>query len=284
MTPKRGIVRIDWYADDFLGGVSFLTPEERGVYITLISQIYLRGGAVPDEDMPLSRACNMSVRAYRRVKQSLIDHDKIQIENGLLSQHRALKELAAAHARIEAYAERERRRKARRSAQSNADDRPDQAPKLDEKIQENQSNEPDRSNSHSQQAMASPNGEGHKPGCENPKSDLAAEPVAPARESGGGSGSCSGAVRPLRVRVGDEGYRLFQDLRAELMRHGRFSSADCDAIKLAIESHSEGVFVLREYPLDPKRWDGVTEVALAEGLSFEVRTKPTLKAIEGGKS
>jgi uncharacterized protein YdaU (DUF1376 family) len=71
---------LPWYkhnARDFLDGVSTLTLEERGAYITVLDLIYLRGGPVPDEPRFLAGHCLASVRAWKKLRAALILKGKL---------------------------------------------------------------------------------------------------------------------------------------------------------------------------------------------------------------
>ena len=72
------------WTSDFLAGTHPLTPEQRGVYITLICHFNNKDRVVPDDDRHLARICNMGARRYRTVKQELIDGDFISTRDGYL--------------------------------------------------------------------------------------------------------------------------------------------------------------------------------------------------------
>jgi len=67
------------WISDFLAGVSPLTAEQRGVFITLILHFVSKDRVMPDDDRTLARFCNMGLRPYRRVRQTLISGDFITI-------------------------------------------------------------------------------------------------------------------------------------------------------------------------------------------------------------
>ena len=70
------------WTNDFLAGTHPLTPEQRGVFISLICHFINKDRVVPDDDRHLARICNMGARRYRTVKQALIDGDFITIRDG----------------------------------------------------------------------------------------------------------------------------------------------------------------------------------------------------------
>ena len=70
------------WTSDFVSGTHPLTPEQRGVYITLICHFINKDRVVPDNDRHLARICNIGVRRYRTVKGALIDGDFISVRDG----------------------------------------------------------------------------------------------------------------------------------------------------------------------------------------------------------
>src|SRR5258706_15524924 len=70
-----------WYrhhSDAWLAGVTALTPEERGVYQTIIDLLYDRNGDLPiDDDRFFARHCNCDPRTWRRVRDSLVRQGKL---------------------------------------------------------------------------------------------------------------------------------------------------------------------------------------------------------------
>ena len=70
------------WTSDFVSGTHPLTPEQRGVYITLICHFIDKDRVVPDNDRHLARICNMGTRRYRTVRSALIDGDFISVRDG----------------------------------------------------------------------------------------------------------------------------------------------------------------------------------------------------------
>lgn len=93
------IRRVDWYADEWLSGVSSLTPEERGVYDTIINMIYSNGGPITiSPDWPHLFRCHGN--KLKAIIERLEKRGKI-IRNGLeISQKRARNELEKAQIRV----------------------------------------------------------------------------------------------------------------------------------------------------------------------------------------
>ena len=80
-----------WYPSKWLTGVMLLTPEERGVYDTIIN-IILDRGSCPDSEDDLVRICNCQRRKLRRIIDTLIERGKIERFDGCFAQVRAEKE------------------------------------------------------------------------------------------------------------------------------------------------------------------------------------------------
>lgn len=80
-----------------IDGTRRLTNPERGVYWDLIHLMYLLGGPIHDDDRWLCGNCNLSLRAYRKIKNSLIEKKKIhQTESGQLIANHVLEEIKSA--------------------------------------------------------------------------------------------------------------------------------------------------------------------------------------------
>lgn len=74
--------RMDWhprYHRDALDGMERMTLQERGAYTTLLDMIYDRAGPVPDEDRMLAGVMLVSVRAWKIVRNRLIELGKIEV-------------------------------------------------------------------------------------------------------------------------------------------------------------------------------------------------------------
>src|SRR4051812_45862999 len=75
--PVMKVRRVDFFFEEFHGGVSQLDCNERGALITLLCLIYARGGPIPDDDAWLARECAMSKRMWRITKERLIAAGKL---------------------------------------------------------------------------------------------------------------------------------------------------------------------------------------------------------------
>lgn len=72
------------WTDDWIAGTHPLTPEERGVYITLICHFVNKDRYVADDDIYLARLCNIPTRPYRRIKKTLIDGGFLDIRDSYI--------------------------------------------------------------------------------------------------------------------------------------------------------------------------------------------------------
>lgn len=87
------------YPSDFLAGTMDLTLEEKGAYNVILDLIYDRGAPIVDNSRYIAGVCGCSVRKWNSIRDRLLIAGKITIENGAISNRRALFELEN-HARI----------------------------------------------------------------------------------------------------------------------------------------------------------------------------------------
>lgn len=80
------------WVDDWAAGVGPLSPEQRGVFFTMVCYFVSKDCVIPDDDHYLSRLCNMTVYAYRKVKKHLLVNDHIEIKNGKIWIERSAKQ------------------------------------------------------------------------------------------------------------------------------------------------------------------------------------------------
>lgn len=93
---------INWRPKEWLEDTSNLTPEERGVYDTIMMIMYARNDSyIDDDDKWLSNRCNCSSRKLRSIKKSLIEKDFIQLSGSKIHQKTVESELNFARTRIE---------------------------------------------------------------------------------------------------------------------------------------------------------------------------------------
>jgi uncharacterized protein YdaU (DUF1376 family) len=74
---------LQWYArnpEHALHGMRNMTPEQRGIYNTILDRIYLTGDRLEDNDLREAAHNNCHIRVYRRVKAELIAMGKLSLE------------------------------------------------------------------------------------------------------------------------------------------------------------------------------------------------------------
>lgn len=82
------------YHSDALSGFMVLTLEERGAFQTILDLIYDRNSPLPDNDALLARYMGVSIRKWKSIRQSLINHGKIKVDDdGNLVNDRAIFEV-----------------------------------------------------------------------------------------------------------------------------------------------------------------------------------------------
>jgi Protein of unknown function (DUF1376) len=76
--PSMGELR--WVKRDprlMLAEVADLTPEEGGVYNQVLDLIYVREGAINDDDRSIAKLVRIDIRKWRRIRQLLLDRGKL---------------------------------------------------------------------------------------------------------------------------------------------------------------------------------------------------------------
>ncbi|NJM13324.1 MAG: YdaU family protein [Synechococcaceae cyanobacterium SM1_2_3] len=81
------------YPRDFFDGTNGMTFELKGAYAMLLDLIYMCGGQLYDEPRFIAGHMNCSVRAWGNYRAALIERGKITVENGIISNFRADKEM-----------------------------------------------------------------------------------------------------------------------------------------------------------------------------------------------
>lgn len=84
--------RIRWYKRDpdaALAGMAELSLEERGAYNTVLDLIYSREGNLPDDDRFIAGWLRCDVRVWKRIRQRLVDLEKLYLHAGILRNARA---------------------------------------------------------------------------------------------------------------------------------------------------------------------------------------------------
>jgi hypothetical protein len=70
--------------NDFQSGTRYLTPEERGIYNDIIDLYIMYDGLLMDDDKQRAYDCAVTVRVWRRIKDCLVKHGKISIQNSII--------------------------------------------------------------------------------------------------------------------------------------------------------------------------------------------------------
>lgn len=112
------LYRVDFYAKDWLLDTQRLTLEERGVFIQIVASIYQHGGPIDNDTRWLGSLCNCSPRKVATIIQALLGKNFIEIEDGKITQKRAIKELETARKRSENAAKNARKLHEKRSKTS----------------------------------------------------------------------------------------------------------------------------------------------------------------------
>lgn len=81
-----------WHIDDYLLGTEGMKLEHEGAYMRFLMRLYQRGKPLPDDDRYMSTLMRLSIRVWKRVKDSLISIGKIIVKRGCLTNARFEKE------------------------------------------------------------------------------------------------------------------------------------------------------------------------------------------------
>lgn len=109
--------KLKWHKRDHnaaLSGMMALTLEERGAYNTILDLIYTHDGAVDDDERFISGWLRCDVRVWKRIRQRLLDLEKLYLDGGSLRNKRADAEVLRGLSRCLSAAE-ARRSKGRKS-------------------------------------------------------------------------------------------------------------------------------------------------------------------------
>ena len=110
---------VKFFASDFLTGVADMTAEEIGAYTVILALIWDRGGPVADDPQRLARRAGVSTRRWNQLRERLIEAGKLRVENGHLTNDRAIKTLLSREEVSE---------KRRNSARTRWDNQPENQP------------------------------------------------------------------------------------------------------------------------------------------------------------
>lgn len=85
-----------FYTSNWFGGTTGLTFEQKGFYIDLLLRMWERKGPLPDDVNWIAAHLGADRRTVRRLRQALIESEKLESRDGLLSNRRMMKEIAKA--------------------------------------------------------------------------------------------------------------------------------------------------------------------------------------------
>jgi uncharacterized protein YdaU (DUF1376 family) len=75
-----------WYPDTHIADTANLTLEEQGAYRLLMDHMWIKGGAIRNDDKEIARMLRISVKRWKKLKLALADY--LVIELGIISQKR----------------------------------------------------------------------------------------------------------------------------------------------------------------------------------------------------
>ena len=81
------------YPRDFIEGTIGMPFELKGAYRLVLDLIYMQGGKLPDDPRYIAGLLGCTVRKWKSLRDELVKMDKIQANDGLLSNYRAVSEL-----------------------------------------------------------------------------------------------------------------------------------------------------------------------------------------------
>jgi len=87
---------VDWYKhdiQDWANGTGSLDAASYRVYHVILQEIYLSEEPVSNNEHALAGACRQSLKTYRRALTKLVKTGKLSLDNGKLSNARAMQEL-----------------------------------------------------------------------------------------------------------------------------------------------------------------------------------------------
>lgn len=88
------VFRIDFYPTEWLVHTAHMTPEERGIFITIVALIYSNRGRIESDFSHIANLSNCSKRLARAIVDKLVHKDDLQIDStGKIGQKRAESEL-----------------------------------------------------------------------------------------------------------------------------------------------------------------------------------------------
>lgn len=87
---KDRLLFIDFYPGNWSSGVSPLSCEARGAYITILAYFWEHQKAPDDDDQANARRCNVTTHRFKKLKNELMEAGKIELRDGCLWNDRAV--------------------------------------------------------------------------------------------------------------------------------------------------------------------------------------------------
>ena len=85
---------IRFFPSDWLGGTRGMSASETGVYITLICLLYEHDNALANDTGRLARQCGLPASKFKTIFDNLVDEEKLQLVDGVLSNEKVEEELS----------------------------------------------------------------------------------------------------------------------------------------------------------------------------------------------
>lgn len=92
-SPLNGLPYYKRFPRDFIEGTIGMSFEIKACYSLILDLIYMQNGTLPDNPRYISGLLGCSVRAWNKYRSDLISMGKIRVENGIISNFRADKEI-----------------------------------------------------------------------------------------------------------------------------------------------------------------------------------------------
>lgn len=112
---------------DWDSGTAMLSRDEEYVLFKISYLFVMFDGVLKDDDHAMRNRCKMSMQAYRKIKNHLLDIGKIEVRDGLIIQGRAEKELKKALKTSEKAAEKAKKRWGDKPKKINENNKPPKA-------------------------------------------------------------------------------------------------------------------------------------------------------------
>lgn len=79
-----------WYPDAHIADTANLTLEEQGAYRLLMDHMWIKGGAIRNNDKEVARLLRISIKRWKKIREQLAEY--LILELGIISQKRIQKD------------------------------------------------------------------------------------------------------------------------------------------------------------------------------------------------